>query len=253
MSQSATAQPTPQRGLLATALDARRGTWPERYEEELRTPAYASAVAAALRPGMRVLDVGAGAAPSVDAADRPEGVEWVGQDIVASELAKAPEGAYDGVVVGSITEHDPALDDRFDLIVSRFVFEHVTPLPEAIEHLRRALVPGGRLIALLSGRWSAQALLNRVVPTKLAERTMGHTIDRDPETIFPAHYDHCDRAGLERTLAGWRRAEVRSYFCGGGYFKFSPTVLAAYIGVEELVARRGWDSLATYYVVDAER
>ena len=202
---------------------------------------------------MTVLDVGAGAAPSSSAAGRPPGCTWVGQDVVAAELAKAPAGSYDELSVGSICDRDPALEGRFDLVLARFVFEHVTPLDAAIENLRSYLRPGGRLIALLSGRWSAFALLNRVVPAPLARLAMARTLGRDPDTVFDAHYDRCTRRGLERMLAGWASAGVQAHFCGVGYFTWSRPLMAAYVAFEELALQRGWDDLATYYLVEARR
>jgi acetyltransferase-like isoleucine patch superfamily enzyme/SAM-dependent methyltransferase len=240
-------------GPLRAARDVAAGRWPARYERELREPAFETAVRSALGPGMAVLDVGAGAAPSLPPAQRPPDCTWVGHDIVAEELAKAPPGSYDALSVGSLTEHDPALEGQFDLIVARFVFEHVRPLPDAIDNLRTYLRPGGRLIALLAGRWSAFALLNQVVPPRLARMAMQRTLGREPDTVFEAHYDGCWQRRLQRMLAGWGQAEVQPHFCGAGYFTFARPLTAAYLALEEVAVRRHWDDLATYYLIDAER
>ncbi len=240
-------------GAWQTARDVRAGRWPERYERELREPAFAAAVRAALEPGMCVLDVGAGAASSLPMVQRPRGCVWVGQDIVGAELEKAPAGSYDELSIGSITVREPALEGRFDLIVARFVFEHVRPLPAAIENLRTYLRPGGRLVALLSGRWSVFALANQVVPPRLARLAMQRSLGRDPDTVFPAHYDGCWQRRLQRMLAGWGSADVGPHFCGAGYFGFSRPLMAGYVALEEIAARRGWNDLATYYLIDAVR
>ena len=240
-------------GAFGVARDMAHGRLPARYELELREPAFACATRRALEPGMTVLDVGAGAAPSSGAAGRPPGCTWVGQDVVAAELRKAPPGSYDELSVGSICDRDPALEGRFDLVLARFVFEHVTPLHAGIENLRAYLRPGGRLIALLSGRWSAFALLNRVVPAPLARWAMARTLGREPDTVFEAHYDRCTKRGLERMLAGWGSACVQAHFCGAGYFTWSRPLMAAYVAFEELALQRGWDELATYYLVEARR
>jgi acetyltransferase-like isoleucine patch superfamily enzyme/SAM-dependent methyltransferase len=240
-------------GVLAVTRDMAHGRLPARYESELREPAFSDAVRRALAPGMTVLDVGAGTAPSSGAGERPAGCTWVGQDVVAAELRKAPAGSYDELSVGSICDRDPVLEGRFDLVLARFVFEHVTPLGDAIENLRTYLRPGGRLIALLSGRWSAFALLNRVLPAPLARLAMARTLGRDPDTVFEAHYDGCTKRGLERMLAGWGSAAVQPHFCGVGYFTWSRPLMAGYVAFEEIAVRRGWDDLATYYLVEAER
>jgi SAM-dependent methyltransferase len=240
-------------GALRAARDVAAGRWPARYERELREPAFETAVRRALKAGMAVLDVGAGAKPSLPPAERPAGCRWVGHDVVAAELAKAPPGSYDELSVGSLTTHDPALVGRFDLVVARFVFEHVRPLAPAIDNLRSYLRPGGRLVALLSGRWSVFALLNQVVPPRLARLAMQRALGREPDTVFEAHYDGCWQRRLQRMLAGWGRAEVQPHFCGAGYFTFARPLTAAYLAFEELAVRRRWDDLATYYLIDAER
>ena len=105
-----------------------------------------------MRPGMSVLDLGSGKMPALNPDCRPAGLNYVGLDITAGELARAPSGSYDETVVSDVLEFRPELEGRFDLALSLFLFEHVEPLNAAIENVRRYLRPGGRLIAQLAGR-----------------------------------------------------------------------------------------------------
>src|SRR3954447_11430251 len=71
----------------------------------------------ALRPGVTVLDIGAGRQPTIVPERRPSGVHYVGLDISGHELAQAEPGSYDETIVADAQEMAPSLFDRFDLIV----------------------------------------------------------------------------------------------------------------------------------------
>jgi SAM-dependent methyltransferase len=202
---------------------------------------------------MTVLDVGAGAEPTVAPGDRPEGVRYVGMDISEHELRRAGTGAYDEIVVASITEPQPELAERFDLVLSYHVLEHVRPLGEALEHMRRALKPGGRMVIQLAGGRSLSGVLNRLLPHRLAKWAMERLLSRDPESVFPAHYDHCYDAGIRERMAAWSQVDITPLYTAAGYLGFARPLQAAYIAVEELIVRTDRRNLATYYQVDARR
>ncbi|MCC6791578.1 MAG: methyltransferase domain-containing protein, partial [Thermomicrobiales bacterium] len=100
-------------------------------------------VIASLRPGMRILDVGAGATPTISPSQRPANVYYVGLDISREELERAPDGSYDEIRVRSALEVDPELVGTFDVVVTLQTLEHIRPLDDAIDNLRAYLRPGG--------------------------------------------------------------------------------------------------------------
>ena len=225
---------------------------PARYDRH-PSELFAEAVHANLRPGLDILDVGSGRRPALEPAARPAGSRYAGLDISATELELAPSGSYSDHVVADITEPVPALRGQFDLIVSWQVLEHVRHTDRALANLHDYLRPGGRLVAILSGRFSIFGMLNTVVPARTGVWLMQHLLRRDPESVFPAHYDRCSASALTRVLRGWSEAEVRPIYQGGSYFNFCLPLRSAYFGYENWAERSGRANLATHYLIVSER
>jgi SAM-dependent methyltransferase len=225
---------------------------PARYGDVLRDR-FQRSVAVGLRPGLHILDVGSGAHPSVSPARRPSDCRYVGLDVDAGELERAPAGIYDEVVVADLAERLQRLEGQFDVATVFHVLEHVRPLQRALENLRVYLRPGGSLVAMLSGAFAAFALANRVLPDTIGKALMERLMARDPETVFHAHYDGCWYGALERALAPWSRAEIVPIYQGAEYFNFALPLRRAYLAYENWAARRGHLNLATHYLVEAVR
>lgn len=238
--------------LAGAAQKTAKGSLPERYvhpsDHEFRTK-----VAAAVFPGARILDVGSGRHPTIAVADRPAGCEYVGLDVSTEELELASPGSYDTSVVADVTEHRPELENRFDLIVSFQVLEHVKPLDVALGNLHSYLRPGGRLIAQMSGSFAVFALAARVVPMRARSLLLVRVLGRHREHIFPLHFHKCWQSALTRILSSWTSAQVLPVHRGADYFRFSRVLQAAYVGYEEWASAGGHDNLASYYVIDAVR
>ena len=82
-----------------------------------------------------------------------------------------------------ITNLVPALVGTVDLALSWQVFEHVKALDVAFANVQRNLRADGALVSLFSGKWSAFAILNQVVP--ILSGTVSLTVRRnDAPTIF---------------------------------------------------------------------
>ena len=232
-----------------------RGELPERYcappTEQWRFW-FDHHARASIEPGMTVLDIGAGRKPSIPRDARPPGVTYVGLDIDEQELERARD-AYDEITLGDVCVYDPALAGRFDLVLSLFLLEHVPSVGDALENARRYLRPGGRLVAQLAGGRSVHALVNRAIPHRLgrhvAYRAMRSSSYRAADSVFPAIYDRCTASALEDLLGGWSESRVIAQHTGAQYFMWSKWATGLYLGLEETVSRRGWDDLATWYLV----
>ena len=238
--------------ILRAARESTRDRLPPRYATDTWHVPFRPRLAEALRPGLRVLDVGAGARPMVPPEARPEDCTYVGFDLEADELLRAPAGSYDEIAVGDVCELQPDLIARFDLVLSWLTMEHVKPVPAALRNLRRYQRPGGRFLCYLSGSFSAHAVLNRILPHGLAKVAMRRLIGREPDTVFRAHYDRCWYGALEPLAQGlWSRAEIEPVFTGGWYFRFSPVIRAPFLAYEEWAYSGDHRNLAAYYIVDA--
>ncbi len=225
--------------------------WPPRYVESWRLEFDRRARAATFE-GCSILDVGAGRRPTFDPDDRPLGTSYVGLDASAAELAKAPAGSYAESCAADVGVAQPELFGRFDLVVSWQVLEHVRPLSRALANMRLYLKPGGRLVAQLSGRYAAYALLNRWISHDVGGPVVAKVMRREPDSVFPAYYDGCYHSALARMLDDWSEVQIVPRYKGAAYFRFSSALQRAYLFYEEW-ARRGHADLATHYIVDAVR
>ncbi len=229
-----------------------RAAVPARYDRH-PSELFADAVRSQLRPGMAILDVGSGRRPALAPPARPPDCEYAGLDVSARELELAPAGSYATHVVADVTTPVALLRDRFDLIVSWQVLEHVSDTDRALANMRGYLRPGGRLVALLSGRFSAFGMLNAALPPRLGVVLMRRLLRRDPDSVFAAHYDRCHATALRDALTPWTRADVVPLFQGGAYFNFSRRLRAAYFVYEDWAWRSGRANLATHYLLVCER
>lgn len=227
---------------------------PERYAEPWRDRFYAS-ITPRLSAGMSILDVGSGRNPSLVKAERPERALYAGLDLSAEELAAAGPGAYDESIVADATAVQPALAGRFDLVLSWQVLEHVKPLPQAMDNFHLYLKPGGVLVALFSGSWSAFGIANRVLPDRVGSELVGRVMRRrnSDRPVFPAHYDGCHASALRTTLADWSSVEITPLYRGASYFHFSSVLSRLYLAYENRAKRRGMENLATHYLLVATR
>jgi ubiquinone/menaquinone biosynthesis C-methylase UbiE len=228
---------------------------PERYEGprgRIHRYALDAAVAATLSTGMSVLDVGSGRAPIVPAASRPAGVHYTGLDISADEIAVAGAGAYDETFVSDITRFEPEYADRFDLVVSLYMLEHVRPIDAALENMRRYLKPGGRMFAQLAGGQSLAARLNRLVPDTFVRTVVSQVVPgRVPDNVFPAEYDRCTASAIRAVMGNWSVATVTPQHTGAINFAFSNLILRAYLSAEDALISR--PDAATRYLITAIR
>jgi 2-polyprenyl-6-hydroxyphenyl methylase/3-demethylubiquinone-9 3-methyltransferase len=211
------------------------------------------AISSSLRPGMAILDVGSGRLPTIPTEARPPDCRYVGLDLSAAELAKAPPGSYDESVVSDVAEFRSELVDRFDLSTSLFVFEHVRPLTTAFENINAYLKPGGSFVAYFSGTYALFAIANRILPTSIATAILEKVMRRPAGTTFPAHYDRCWDTALREALRGWDDVRIVPLYLGATYFNFAPPLRSAYLLYEEWALRGGHRDLATHYVVHARK
>ena len=99
--------------------------------------------------GGAILDVGCGIGAYLSAlrAHTPHvfGVEAEGE--------YARQAATKGCIVQALGERLPFADDRFDLVLSHEVIEHVADDRTCVREMVRVLRPGGRLVLFCPNRW----------------------------------------------------------------------------------------------------
>jgi SAM-dependent methyltransferase len=225
---------------------------PPRYAQDFRAP-FDDRVRPALRVGIEILDVGPGRRPTIPVSARPPRTRYVALDPSRAELQLAPAGVYDETIVADVVEHLPALEERFQLIVSWNVLEHVPSLEAALANLHSYLRPGGLLVAQFAGSFAAHALLSRAIPHVLAARAIDKLLGRPRHTVFAAHYDRCHYSALDHLLAPFCTHAITPHYRDASYFRFSRLALALYLGFEQWALRRQRRNLASHYLICAER
>lgn len=227
---------------------------PDRYRVPLRE-GFDASIRERLEPGIQILDIGSGRHPAIPLDERPEGVRYVGLDLSAEELRAAGNGAYDEMVETDATRLRPELENRFDLVISWQVLEHVPDMEATLANVYRYLKPGGRFVAQFSGAWSAFGVINRLLPDRIGAKIVDRTMKRTEQNIpvFPAYYDKCTARSLEPALQSWSESELVPLYRGAAYFNFLPPARRLYLAFENAASRRAAPDLATHYLLIAER
>lgn len=244
--------PSPFAAAMRASRVAVGGSLPGRYLSWWHAD-YHARLEPSLRPGVTILDVGAGRNPSIPPDMRPPNSRYIGLDLSRSELDLAPTGWYDDSVAADVTEHVPALENSCDLAVSYFVLEHVADLSRTFDNIHSYLVPGGRLVTIFSGAFSFFGLANRILPQGVSSLALRKLLKRPTESVFPAHYNRCWASAIERSLEGWSAVEVYPLWYGATYLTFSRALQSIYVGYEEWARLAGHRNLAPYYLVSAAR
>jgi len=140
----------------------------------------------ALRPGERVVDIGAG--PGFLAAEMAaEGARVVAVDPSVSMRELARSRGVDMEVVDGSAEALPLPDGALDAAVATQVLEYVPEVPKALAEIRRVLRPGGRVL-LLDTDWDS---------------VVWHSADTDrTRAVLAAWEEHLADPYLPRTLGG---------------------------------------------------
>lgn len=139
-----------------------------------------------LEPGMTVLDVGCGRG---DIAPFPwediHGVTVIGLDPDPS-AARNPN--LDQFVLLDNEGRWPVEDNSLDLVIARYVLEHVASPADFFANVRRTLKPGGHFIFLTPNKRHPAMIVSRHLPHALKTRVLAHATGIDDADVFVTHY-----------------------------------------------------------------
>lgn len=218
----------------------RRDGW---YEHPAR-------LAALLRPGMTVVDLGSGRNPAIPLEEKRRlGLHVIGVDISAQALEAAPEGGYDEIVCAdaeSFTRPGVA-----DLVISRALAEHLREPERMFQRTWELLKEGGETLHFIPNRHALFAHLNRIVPEGM-KRKLLHTLyplSRD-HMGFEAFYRSCTPAAVRSILEGigFQEVTVDTYYSSNYFVALLPAHVAM-VGWQLTAMNLGASELCENFIV----
>jgi SAM-dependent methyltransferase len=208
---------------------------------------------------VRLLEIGGGRGPLLTPDEAAAaGIALTVNDIDAHELALAP-ASFDKAQFNIAGDIDRAWEGRFDLIVSRMVFEHVKDAPRAWANVRALLAPGGVALAFHPTLYAPPFVINSFMPETLTTRVLrfffSYRHDGDYPK-FPARYEMCfaDPAKVEPILiqSGFSETLVAPFW-GHRYFRHIPGLREADGAFSRLAESRDWRAFCSYAYTIARR
>jgi SAM-dependent methyltransferase len=174
----------------------------------------AKLINAASRPV--ILDVGGGKeCPFLPHLENPDQCLIVAIDISENEL-RTNKDVRNRVIADASATSFPFAPAAVDFIASRSVVEHLPDVARFFANCAEVLRPGGYAIHTFPCKYAPFALLNRILPNRMAQRILYFAYPEwEAVCGFPAHYDHCcyseimrlaDDCGLQVV-----RVEIRYY------------------------------------------
>jgi SAM-dependent methyltransferase len=197
-----------------------------------------------LVPGMRVLDLGAGAGIVKQMDLRGTGVRVHGVDL---DPRVVDNPFLDEAKVGS-AEQIPYPEGAFDLVFCDNVLEHLPDPDAAFAEVARVLRPGGAFLFKTPNSMHYMPLVARLTPHRF-HRFYNRLRGRASGDTFPTRYRANSRGAL-RALARRARLEVDSIELIEGrpeYLRISAPTYIAGIAYERLVNR--WQFLEPFRVI----
>lgn len=195
-----------------------------------------------------ICDIGGGRTPLLWPKEVAAlGVEYTLIDVSPDELELAPAGHHT-LCMDVTAPLDPAHRQRFDLIFSKFVAEHVPDGPAMHRNILSMLRPGGHAFHLFPTLYHPAFVVNRLLPMHLTDRLRNAmTGVRYPK--FPAVYSMCRGPSPSRIAAfeamGYEVVEYTGFY-GTPYLGRIPIVNRADHALSAWLARRRVRDLTSY-------
>lgn len=143
-----------------------------------------------------VLEIGGGRRPLFTPQEIAlRSLSYTVNDVDQSELDRL-QGVYDDVLCADLTMF--RADRRYDIMFSRFVYEHVSDNRRSLENQLAMLNDGGLVIHFHPVLYSLPFVANYVLDERLSQSVLKWVFRGEEKVKFPAHYDWCVVSEVQR-------------------------------------------------------
>ncbi|MGI8806668.1 MAG: class I SAM-dependent methyltransferase [Acidimicrobiales bacterium] len=204
-------------------------------------------------------ELGGGANPTLGLAEmvgRP--LELTVLDISPAELERTPPQVQTLCV--DLCADEPPVRDRFDLVFSRMLCEHVRSGRTFHRNCLAALRPGGYAVHFFPSATALPFMLNRILPTAFSERLVEAFFPArrrgGKHAKFPARYSWCfgpTPVQVERFRSVGFEVVSSEVGIGHGYYDRIPPLRSLERAKSALVLRHPSPWLAAYVIVVLRR
>lgn len=178
--------------------------------------------------------------------------------IVVDESEKELEKNIDAneILVADINRTLPLKSQYADLIVSRYVFEHLENLPNFVSNSNQVLKKGGYSVYLFSCKFALFAILNQILPNRITKFLLNLLIP-DSKHIrgFKTNYNHCYYDAIINIFIKNRFSIKKVYisYYGSRYFRFFLPFYLISIIYEIILQILGIKNLCAYILIIAKK
>lgn len=149
-------------------------------------------------------------------------------DVSENELSKAPDQYKK--LAQDIMANDLSITEKFDLVFTKMLAEHVKDGELLHRNVYSLLNPGGFAVHFFPTLYALPFFVNRLLPETFASSLLDFFASRDKyqQAKFPAYYSWC--RGPTKKMAerfsgiGYEIVEYRGFFGHEGYYKKLPWV-----------------------------
>ncbi len=201
------------------------------------------------------INKGASKVLEVGGIDRPLlekncGYKYDGIDIEANENCYE---IYDNFYVQSI---ENKIKDKYDLIISRTLLEHVPNNSESINSIYLALNSGGETHHYIPSKWHPYAIALRLVGPTLQRKLIPILRHQyKDETGYPAYFDHCSISSMKASLSkqGFKDINIKAYYRANEYFDFFSPIFIAVSLFENFCRTLKLETFASGFIISAKK
>ena len=196
---------------------------------------------------LRILEVGGADRPMLS---RSKKYFYAGMDI--DDKPSCYE-CYDKFLVQSVEDK---ILDKFDLIISTTLLEHVPNNTRSVQSIYGGLNLGGSMVHYIPSKYHFYSLCLRLVGPKIQKVLIKYL---RPEAIavtgYPAFFDHCSPNQMKSlcNACGFRNVEIIPYYKATDYFAFFIPVYLFVSIIENLFEFFGVSYFASGFIVRAQK